>query len=173
MQPQRYDPSTMQRSPVGTTKDTAVINGAKLRRMRTPLERLVGFALLFGSILGNILAFNNGRLSPITPTAIGLGVGAQALLTLLQWVYCPHGRGLMGHVATLKWQYLASVAVGTGLSIVGYATVLYAPALRVFSPIPRLQFTLAGISGPILATWLLITVVSLVIEVIPENILVD
>ena len=46
-------------------------------------------------------------------------------------------------------------------------------ALRIFGAMPRLQFAVMGIAGPILATWLLIGVVSLVIEVIPEHILVD
>jgi hypothetical protein len=154
-------------------KDTAIVNGANLRRMRTPLERLIGLALLLGSVLGNILAFNGGRLWPLTLVALALGAGAQLVLTLLQWTYKPYGRGIVAHIKTLKWQYIASVAAGTGLSIVGYATVLYEPAERVFTPMTRLQFAVAGISGPILATWLLITVVSLVIEVIPENILVD
>lgn len=154
-------------------KDTAMVSGARLRRMRTPLERLVGFVLLFGSVLGNILAFNGGKLVPITLVALAIGIGAQIVLTLIQWTYKPYGRGIVAHMRTIKWQYLASVAAGTGLSIVGYATVLKEPALRVFAPMPRLQFALVGIPGPILATWLLITVVSLVIEVIPENILVD
>jgi hypothetical protein len=161
------------RPPMAPGKETAIVNGARLRRMRTPMERFIGFALLFGSVLGNVLAFNNGQLMPIAFTALGLGIGAQVLLTLIQWVYKPHGRGLIAHIKTLKWQYLASVAAGTGLSIVGYATVLHDPALRVFAPMPRLQFAMAGIPGPVIATWLLITVVSLVIEVIPENILVD
>lgn len=154
-------------------KDTAIVSGAKLRRMRTPLEQLVGFALLMGSILGNILAFNGGKFYPIAILALGLGIGAQIVLTLLQWVYKPHGKGVMGRVSTLKWQYLASVGVGTALSVVGYASVLYAPALAVFLPMPRLHFLLLGIPGPVLATWGLICVVSLIIEVIPENILVD
>lgn len=154
-------------------KETAVVSGAALRRMRTPLERLIGFALLLGSVMGNVLAFNGGRLYPVTAIALLLGIGAQILLTFLQWVYRPHGRGIMARLSTLKWQYLGSVAVGTGLSIAGYATVMYAPALRLFGTMPRLQFTLAGVAGPILAAWLLITVVSLVLEVIPENILVD
>ena len=154
-------------------KETAMVDSAALRRMRTPLERLIGFALLIGSIIGNVLAFNGGRLYPITALALALGIGAQVLLTFLQWVYRPHGRGLFARLHTLKWQYLGSVAVGTGLSIAGYATVMYAPALRLFATMPRLQFTFAGVAGPILAAWLLISVVSLVIEVIPENILVD
>lgn len=164
-------PEAQPHSSIG--KDTAIVSGAKLRRMRTPLERFIGFALLFGSVLGNVLAFNGGKIVPITTAALVLGIGMQAVLTLLQWVYKPHGRGFAGHFTTLKWPYLASVAAGTGLSIVGYATVLYTPALRVFLPMPRLQFILAGMPGPVLATWLLIAVVSLVIEVIPENILVD
>jgi hypothetical protein len=158
---------------VAPSKSTAVVSGARLRRMRTPLEQFVGLALLAGSVLGNILAFNSGRVYPITLVALALGIGAQILLTIIQWIYKPHGRGLIAHVATLKWQYIASVIAGAGLSVVGYATVLYDPALRIFAPIARLQFTLVGIPGPILATWLLIAVVSLVIEVIPENILVD
>ena len=162
--------STVRSVPI---KDTAIVNGARLRRMRTPLERLVGFSLLLGSVLGNVLAFNGGKLLPLEWIALGAGIGAQIVLTALQWVYKPHGHGVFGAVATLKWQYLASVATGTGLSIVGYAAVLYAPALRVFLPMPRLHFAVMGISGPILATWALITVVSLVIEVIPEHILVD
>lgn len=178
MQPQPFNPYAAPETRPNNNdrtpgKSTAVVSGARLRRMRTPLEQFIGVALLIGSVLGNILAFNSGRVYPITPVALLLGIGAQVMLTLIQWTYKPYGRGLFAHIATLKWQYLASVAAGAGLSVVGYATVLYAPALRIFAPVTRLQFTLVGISGPILATWLLITVVSLVIEVIPENILVD
>jgi len=158
-------PEARQQAP---RKETAIVSGARLRRMRTPLERFVGFALLLGSIAGNVLAFNAGRIYPVTALALGLGIGAQAFLTFLQWVYSPHGR-----MTAVKWQYLASVAVGTGLSIAGYATVLYTPALRLFAARPQLQVLIVGVPVPILATWILITVVSLVLEVIPENILVD
>jgi hypothetical protein len=68
----------------------------------------------------------------------------------------------------LTWKYAASVLIGAGLSVAGYRAILLDPLLGVVGRIERL-----GPSGAMIGAWVLLGVVSLIVEVIPENILVD
>lgn len=155
---------------VAPGKASAIVTGAQLARGRNAFERVVGLGLLIGSVAGSILAFNGGTAWPIAPAAALGGVGIQILITIIQWFYHPHvshGLGRFTRLAVwlrgLTWKYVASVLLGAGLSAAGYRTILWE--------------SLAAVAGrvidPTIGAWALLVVVSLIMEVIPENILVD
>lgn len=151
-------------------KASAVVTSAQLARGRNAFERVVGMGLLIGSVAGSVLAFNGGVTWPVTPAAALGGIGIQVLITVIQWFYHPHvprGLGRFTRLAMwlrgLTWKYVASVLLGAGLSAAGYRTILWEP--------------LAAVAGravdPTIGALILLVVVSLFMEVIPENILVD
>ena len=159
----------------GSSNPSAVVSRAQLQRGRTAFERVVGFGLLIGSIVGSVLALNGGATWPIALGALLGGVGVQALLTVVQWFYHPHvppGLGRFTRLALwcrgLTWTYAASVLIGAGLSVAGYRAVLLDPLLGLVDRIDRLSPV-----GVTIGAWVLLIVVSLIVEVIPENILVE
>jgi hypothetical protein len=161
-----------QRVEVGR-KPSALFRRGTIVRARTGFERFVGLALLLGSGVGNYLAFNEGAFQPFDATAFIAALAGLALLTALQWFYRPAVpadvwwfQKIVYWTMGLNWKYCASVIVGVGLTVYGTRTI----ALPIF------QNILAPWLAPdmlVVASWGLLIVVSLIVEVIPENILVD
>jgi len=154
-------------------KASALFRRGDIVRARTGFERLVGLALLAGSGAGNYLAFNNGTFRPFDLAALIAGGAALFLLTALQWFYRPHVQSdawwfakIAQWFAGLNWKYCASVVVGVGLTVYGTRTLMLPILTNVLNPLINSELV------PI-AAWVLLGVVSLIVEVIPENILVD
>jgi hypothetical protein len=154
-------------------KASALFYRGDIVRARTGFERIVGLGLLAGSGAGNYLAFNQGAFAPFDVVALGAAVVALLFLTALQWFYRPPVPAdafvfmkVVHWCAGLNWRYCASVVVGVGLTAYGAQTIMLPIFARVLAPLVATDLL-------ILSTWVLLIVVSLVIEVIPENILVD
>lgn len=156
-------------------KASALFKREGIEHGRTLFERIVGLALLGGSAAGNYLAFNAGAFTPFNVIALAAAVIALFLLTALQWFYRPEkleeedawwfmrvAYWFMG----LNWKYCAAVLIGVGLTVWGAKTII----LPVFQKV-LVAWVDAELVLPL--AWLLLCVVSLIIEVIPENILVD
>lgn len=161
-------------------KASALISRGSVLRARTLFERVVGLALLALSGLGNYLAFHGGVFQPFDGVAAIAAGGSLALLTALQWFYRPAVPPdawwfvkIVAWFMGLNWRYSASVIVGVALTIWGAKTIflpIFTNMLAGFLPPDA-----AGTPDPLLvpAAWVLLGVVSLIVEVIPENILVD
>lgn len=102
-----------------------------------------------------LLAFND-LAGWVALWAFAAGTGGQALLTLIQWLYCHNRR---------SWQYRLSVAIDAGLSVKGYALVLLAPLVALLAFIPVAH-------GPAVAAWALIGGFSIGVAVLGEMLLV-
>lgn len=154
-------------------KSSALFRRGDIVRARTGFERVVGLGLLAGSGAGNYLAFNEGAFAPLDAVALVAAMASLALLTALQWFYrppVPVGAWWFVKVAHwcmgLTWKYCAAVVVGVGLTIYGAKAIMLPIFARVLAPMIGTELL-----NP--SAWVLLIVVSLIIEVIPENILVD
>lgn len=143
-------------------KESAVISRARLRKQRGAIERWTAWVVLFVSFLGTVVVFAGGwgpfiaSIVARQPSiaAIGGGIGAQALLTYLEWHYYD--------VRAISWTARIFDAATTAL---GYGPLCVAWLIA--------QLTARDIPQPFYVAWALLGLVSYATAWYPESRLVD
>ena len=141
-------------------------------------DRIVGLSILTVSFLGAVTAFygwNKPAVSLQFGAAMLGGFGIQGFITLYQWQHSPiYGlrqlsawRRVWRVLRQLTPRYLASVAVGVGLSLAGYVDLVMPRLLALAERFAWL------VRQPATAAWTAFILAALVVEMAAEFILVD
>lgn len=147
---------TVQSKPI-TSKDSAVVNRARLKRQRGTVERWSALVILFASFAGTIAALSGGwgaLISAPSLTPILGGLIFQGVLTYLEWHYYDH--------KPISW---GARIFDTGLTAWGYGPLVVAPLAAFLAA--------RGISSAEQAAWAIIAIVSFLTAWYPESRLVD
>lgn len=145
-------------------KDTAIIDGRSLVGVQSPLEQIAALGLLLLSFAGAILAFNSGHAWPMTWQAATAGIALQLTVTAVEWIYHPARNGIN------RW-YVVSFLFGAGSTAIGFGPILHPWLVDIFRgfDLPMVY----GVPGATLAGGIVLVALSAILEVAPENILVD
>jgi len=143
-------------------KESAVVRRATLRKQRGKVERATAWIVLFVSALGTIATFAGGwepliaSIRALRPNwaAIAGGVGAQALLTFLEWHYYD--------VPLVSWP---ARFFDTILTALGYGPLVAALLIGIL--------TTRNAPLPFQLAWGIIILVSFLIAYYPESRLVE
>ena len=135
--------------------------------MLVNFERGIALLLLANSFVGSVLAMNANTLWPADPLRVGIGLAIQGAITVIEWIYPVRVR--------LSAANGTAVIIGTFTTLAGYGPLL-APSLQgVLDAIPGAggMMPVVGQTAVTLATWLILTVLAYLNEVVPEHILVE
>jgi hypothetical protein len=140
-----------------SSKDSAIVGRARLRRQRGSIERWSALVILFASFLGTIAAMSGGWPALISAPALTPILGGfifQGILTYLEWHYYDH--------KPISW---AARFFDAGLTAWGYGPLVIVPltAFLVARGMPSAEY----------AAWGIIGIVSFLTAWYPESRLVD
>ncbi len=145
-------------------RKAAFIPASALESAKPWYIRMVGVVILLIGVASSVATFNGSWSLRPELQALLLGIGLQVGVTLTEWFY---------RNERLSLAYFLAVCIGAGVSIVGLSALLLKPFMGFVSGLTDVVAPDKTVSVAVPIAWLLIAVVSLIIEILPELILID